>query len=235
MIPRGWTPWVLEPPEMVVKRMKLSGPDYIYRSFGHKGEYTGQSGIAFCFKSMKISMDRRWSLKNLNLIAVYVVMLQYQNISYIWLNWTRFPITFQPFKSPFCPGLESCGRFAPCSFCWRFGAGGLHGCLGFGGAPSSAVIANKHQPMALQTQFALMEDKKASYFLNHLVDFDNFFVWNFSEVPWFEKQWWCSSSSSWEAAEITGAGAGEDWQIRSLKRAQFQPFLREPFISWASG
>ena len=59
MIPRGWTPWVLEPPEMVVKRMKLSGPDYIYRSFGHKGEYTGQSGIAFFFKSMKISMDRR--------------------------------------------------------------------------------------------------------------------------------------------------------------------------------
>jgi len=48
MIPRRWTPWVLEPPEiqkyMVVERIKLSGPDYIYRSFGHKGEYTGQSG-----------------------------------------------------------------------------------------------------------------------------------------------------------------------------------------------
>lgn len=171
-------------------------------------------------------MDRKWSLKNLNLIAAYVVMLQYHNISYIWLNWTRFSITFHPLKSPFCPGLESCGRFAPCSFFWRFGARGLHGCLGFGGAPwiwhwwrarvkiligflmmcKTAVIPWKTNQWHFK-QFALMEDKKASYFLNHLVDFDNFFIWNFSEVPWFEKQWWCSTSS-WEAAEITGAGQG---------------------------
>lgn len=53
MIPRGWTPWVLEPPEiqkyMVVERIKLSGPDYIYRSFGNKPEYTGQSGSIFFY------------------------------------------------------------------------------------------------------------------------------------------------------------------------------------------
>ncbi len=145
--------------------------------------------------------------------------------SYTWKKIKQVSITFNTSNPSILPGLEPCGGFAPCSFFWRFGAGGLYGCLGFGRVPRGKRNSDSWDRstwfwwfrvcsavLVLQRLVPNWRLRQAISF--HLViaqvgvDFDNFFVWNFSEVPWFAKQWWCSSSSSWEAAEITGAGRG---------------------------
>ena len=172
-------------------------------------------------------MDRKWNLKNLNLIAVYVVMLQYHIFDLIEHD---SPSRFNPWNLHFAQALSRAADLLPAA-----SAGGLE-LEDFMDALDLAErlclqSLLKNQPMALQTIHIPNGRQKGKLFLESPGGFWQFLCLKlFSEVPWFEKQWWCSSSSSWEAAEITGAGAGEDWQIRSLKRAQFQPFLRDPLF-----